>query len=336
MKKNKALTLASRPHGNLSESNIKQVELTFDETSQQGVVVENLYLSIDPTQRIWMSDRDQYMPPLEIGEVIRAFGIGKVISSSSEQYRPGDFVSGLLGWQEFSIHQPQQLIKLAAPAGVPLTAFLSVLGLTGLTAYFGYYNVLQPARTGTFVVSGAAGAVGSIVGQIGKIEGQKVIGIAGKKNKLDWLREELHFDHVLNYNDADLRQQLARACPNGIDYYFDNVGGSISDTVMPLMSLGGRVALCGLISTYNSETEQGICRSYGQILMRRLTVQGFIVSDYQAQAPEAVGKLLNWVKADKIKYKEHIVVGLEKAPLALAMLFDGRNEGKLIVQVKPD
>ncbi|MCX6110513.1 MAG: NADP-dependent oxidoreductase [Proteobacteria bacterium] len=334
MLKNRRFLLASRPTGKVVLENFKFVTEDLAAPKVGEVLVRNQYLSVDPTNRIWMTDADQYMPPIALGEVIRAGGIGVVLESNAPGFAKGDLVNGLLGWQDYALQPAQALQKLPTGLDVPVTAFLSVLGMTGCTAYFGLLDVVNPRAGETLVVSGAAGAVGSIVGQIGLIAGLRVIGIAGGPAKCRWLTEDLGFHGAIDYKSEDVEASLRRLCPSGIDVYFDNVGGPISDAVFSRMNNHGRVSLCGLISGYNSQEPLAAPRNYAQILMKRLNVRGFIILDYMGPRwGQAVQSMYGWVKAGKIKYAVDVEHGLENAPAVLNKLFDGSNTGKLLLQI---
>lgn len=331
--KNRQFLLKSRPTGKISRSNFDFVTTPTPDLKDGEVLVQNRYISLDPTHRIWMSDIEQYMPPIGIGEVIRSLGIGEVVESRSEVLHKGDIVTGLLGWQDYSVHHAKTLDKLPKDDSLPVTAYLSVLGLTGLTAYFGLLDITHPKAGETLVVSGAAGAVGSIVGQIGKIKGLRVVGIAGSADKCRHLVEDLGFDAAVNYRSPEFAAELKRACPKGVDVYFDNVGGEVSDAVWANMNLFGRVSLCGLISSYNGTPAAAGPRNFSLVLMKRLNVRGFILFDFKNQFPKAVTELYQWVKSGKIKYSEDIVPGLATAPDTVNKLFDGSNTGKLIISL---
>jgi NADPH-dependent curcumin reductase len=298
------------------------------------ILTKHLYLSLDPTNRIWMSEREQYLPPVKIGEVMRGVTIGVVEDSQSSRFQCGDLVLHANGgWQLYSISPAGEASRLRPAGGASLSSYLSVLGATGLTAYFGLLDICQPKPGETLVVSAAAGAVGSIVGQIGKIQGCRVVGIAGGPKKCQWLLEELGFDAAIDYRNNDLENALTRACPNGVDMQFENVGGSIMDSVFSRLNQNGRMALCGMISAYNQEGPFHGPKDFGRVLMNRLTVRGFIVLDYIPRAREALESLSAWVAEGRIKWKEHVVDGLENAPAALQRLFDGSNDGKLMIRL---
>ncbi len=329
---NRRFILTSRPTGLVSANNFRFEEVPVPALKAGEVLVRSKYISLDPTHRIWMSDMEQYMEPIALGDPVRAFGVGIVEASNSDQFRKGDLVSGLLNWQDYALGTASTFQKLPA-LDISPTAFLSVLGLTGVTAYFGYLDITTPKAGETLVVSGAAGAVGSIVGQIGKIKGQHVVGIAGSDEKCRWLTKDLGFDGAINYRTEKVGPALKTLCPKGVDIYFDNVGGTISETVWSQMNLFGRISVCGLISGYNEGKAMPGPKNFSLILMKRLKVQGFIVTDYGQRWSEAVHALYGWVKEGKIKYAEDVEEGLENAPNVLNKLFDGSNTGKLILKV---
>ncbi|MEW6491175.1 MAG: NADP-dependent oxidoreductase [Cyanobacteriota bacterium] len=336
---NRQFRLATRPTGEITESNFEYREELIPNPKEGGVLVRTIYLSLDPTNRIWMSDIPQYMPPVQIGEVMRGVNLGVVEASKNPNFKEGDLVSGMLGWQDYAIAQGDSgisLSRLPNPLPAPLATFLGPLGPTGYTAYFGLLDIGQPKAGETVVVSAASGAVGSIVGQIAKIKGCRVVGITGSDDKCRWIQEELGFDAAINYKTADLESALAQACPHGIDVYFDNVGGSILDAVLTQVNLHARIPLCGLISTYNAKEPVPGPYNFSQILMKRVRVQGFIILDYFPRYPEAIKDIGQWIKEGKIKYAEEIVEGLENAPKAILKLFDGNKRGKLIVKVSEE
>ena len=336
---NRQLRLASRPVGDIKESDFEYREEPIPSPQQGEILVRTIYLSLDPTNRIWMSDMEQYMPPVEMGEVMRGGIIGVVEESKNQNFKQGDLVSGMLGWQDYVIAEGNSgfsLTRLPDPLPCPLTAFMGPLGLTGCTAYFGLLDIGQAKEGETVVVSAAAGAVGSIVGQIAKIKGCRVVGITGSDEKCRWLVEELGFDAAINYKTVDLESAIAQACPNGIDVYFDNVGGSILDAVLTKINLYARIPLCGLISTYNATEPVPGPYNYSMILMKRVRVQGFIILDYIPRWSEAISDLGQWLKQGKIKYALEVVERLENAPKAILKLFDGNKKGKLVVKVSEE
>jgi NADPH-dependent curcumin reductase CurA len=334
MPTNRQLLLKSRPTGAISRDNFDMVTPPLPQIREGQALARVRYLSVDPTMRIWMSDREGYMPPVAIGEVMRAAGIAEVIESRHPDFKAGDMVLGLVGFQEFALIDAATAAsyrKLPTNLGIPVTAFLGALGITGITAYFGMMDIAKPKAGETLVVSAAAGATGSVAGQIGKIAGCRVIGIAGGAEKCAWLRDELHFDSAINYKESGWKEKLAAACPGGVDIDYENVGGEIMHTVLNRMNLFGRVVLCGLISGYNAEDPA--LESFSRVLIKRLRVQGFIIFDYAPRFPEAIAQLGQWLAAGKLKDRQTVVEGLDRAPDALAMLFSGQNIGKTIVRL---
>jgi NADPH-dependent curcumin reductase CurA len=329
---NRQLRLQNRPKGLLAPGNLQLAESPVPEIKDGQALARVKYLSIDPTMRVWMAG-DSYLPAVAIGEVMRSFGFAEIIESRHPDYKKGDRVTGLTGLQDYVVldasasHSFQKVPKIPF---VSDTIFLGVLGVNGLTAFFGM-EIAQPKKGETLVVSAAAGATGSIVGQIGKIRGCRVVGIAGTDEKCNWLTKDLGFDAAINYKYPDWKAKLAAAVPKGIDIDFENVGGEIMQTVLGLMNLHGRVVVCGLISGYTKE-DPGTA-SLGTVLVKRLRVEGFIVLDYAPRFMEAATQLGQWKMFGKIKDRETIVEGLEKAPDAINMLFTGGNTGKLIVKV---
>ncbi len=333
---NRQFRLKERPAGRVSLENFDFVEEPVPETGKNQVLVRNLYLSLDPTNRVWMTDVPQYMPPVAIGAVMRGGGLGQVVDSKNPNFKVGDMVNGLLGWQDYAlIDGSDKLVPQVLPKGlpVPLTAMLGAAGLTGLTAYFGLLEVGQPKAGETIVVSAAAGAVGSIVGQIAKIKGCRVVGIAGSEDKCKWIKNDLGFDEAINYKATDWKEKLASACPNGVDINFENVGGEIMNQVNSLLNNKARVVLCGLISGYNDQDGAKSRANLVPILMKRARIEGFIILDYAARFREGSTQLAQWIFLKKLKYRETIVDGLENAPQALNKLFDGDNFGKLMIKI---
>jgi len=329
---NRQLILQSRPKGMLAPGDLQLKEARLPELKDRQALARVKYLSIDPTMRVWMAG-DSYLPAVAIGEVMRAFGFAEIVESRHPDYKKVDRVTGLTGLQDYVVVDSsvkQSFQKVPKIPFVSDTVFLGTLGINGLTAYFGM-EIAQPKKGETLVVSAAAGATGSIAGQIGKIRGCRVVGIAGTDEKCNWIRKELGFDAAVNYKHTDWKAKLAAAVPNGIDIDFENVGGEIMNAVLDLMNLHGRVILCGLISGYTKEDPS--LASFGTVLVKRLRVEGFIILDYAPRFMEAATQLGQWKMFGKIKDHETIVEGLEKAPDAINMLFTGGNTGKLIVKV---
>ena len=329
--------LKRRPTRDVGPNDLELVETPVPPLEDGQILVRNIYLSLDPTHRIWMSDRDQYLPPVEIGEVMRGRVMGVVEESRSERFQNGDLVTvGLGGWQRYTVCGAPMAQRVPQLPGVPLTAYMSVLGGTGLTAYFGMLDIGKAKTGDTVVVSAAAGAVGSIAGQLAKLNGARVIGIAGGAQKCGWIVDELGFDAAIDYKNEAVGPALDRACPQGIDLNFENVGGAIMDAVVSRMNTHGRVVVCGLISTYNQEGPVPGPSDFARVLMRRLLIQGFIVIDYLPRAAEALAVLGPLVSDGRLKWKTHAVDGLENAGAALQRLFTGDHDGKLLVRISPE
>lgn len=329
--------LSSRPTGLVSEKNFSFGEEPVRALKEGEFLVRNIYLSLDPTNRIWMTDMEQYMPPVQLGEVMRGGTVGVVEESMNPDFAPGDLVSALtLGWQLYGISKGVGVSKLPAQVPVPLTAFTAVLNHIGATAYFCLLDLGKPKPGETVVVSAAAGAVGSLVGQIAKIKGCRAVGLAGSDEKCRWITEELGFDGAINYKTENVATRLKELCPKGIDVYFDNVGGEILDIALTQMNLFGRVPLCGLISQYNEAGPQPGPAYFSNILMRRLRVEGFIVLDYAKRYPEAFAQLGQWIGSGALKYRVDMAEGLKNAPQALSRLFTGDNIGKQVLKISDE
>ena len=333
---NRQWRLRRRPVGEIRDGDLELVETPLAPLSEGQVLVRTVYLSLDPTNRIWMSDMDQYMPPVGIGEVMRGGTLGVVEESRDPAVPVGSVVMPFTGWQDYSIVPGASVTPLPRIPGLPLPAFMSVAGATGLTAYFGLLDIGDPKPGETVVVSAAAGAVGSIVGQIAKLKGARAVGIAGGREKCRWITEDLGFDAAIDYKHEDVAAALDRHCPNGIDVNFENVGGAIMDAVLARMNNFSRMPLCGMISTYNNASAPQGPTNFQQILMKRIRVQGFIVIDYFGRFAEGSMQLAQWVLEGKLKYKVHIEKGLENAPRAVGKLFTGAHDGKLLVQVSAE
>lgn len=334
---NRRWVLRRRPQGEIAPGDLELETAPVPEPGPGEVLVRNVYLSLDPTNRIWMSDIDQYMPPVELGEVMRGGTIGVVVSSPSGRFQQGQIVNpGIGGWQDYTLAAEAMTTPVPVAPGVPLTAYMSVLGMTGLTAWAGMVDIGRPQPGETVVVSAAAGAVGSIAGQIAKIKGARVVGIAGGPEKCRWLTEELGFHGAVDYKGEDVGAALDRLCPNGIDVNFENVGGAIMEAVVSRMNTFGRMPLCGMISGYNREEPMPGPSDFGRVLMRRLLIKGFIVIDYFPRAAGGFAELAGWLMDGRLKWKAHVEDGLENAPAALGRLFTGAHDGKLLVRVSPE
>ncbi len=331
---NRQWKLVSRPKGFIAPSDLQLVESPLPVLQDGQALARIKLLSIDPTMRIWMADIPQYMPPVAIGDVMRAFGFSEVVESRHPDFKKGDKVVGLAGLQDYVVIGSGDLRSFQKVPSIPFLAdssFLGTLGVNGLTAYFGLLEIAKPQSGETLVVSAAAGATGSIVGQLGKIHGCYVVGIAGTAEKCRWIKDELGFDAAINYKQPDWKDALKSATPKGVDINFENVGGAVMEAVLNRMNVHGRIVLCGLISGYTSEDPA--LSSFGRVLMKSLTVQGFIITNYSSRFMEAGKQLGMWKVMGKLKDKQTVVRGLEKAPEAINMLFRGENIGKLIVQL---
>lgn len=314
----------------------EEVQLAEEPVPSPGpgqALVRVRWLSIDPTIRGWMNDAPGYLPPIRVGEVIRSIGLGEVVASHTDRYRIGDLVVGMTGWQDYVLADGKRSMQLVPP-GIDAPAALGVLGATGITAYFGMLEVGGLRAGDTVVVSGAAGAVGSVAGQIARLNGSaRVVGIAGTPDKCAWLVDELGFTAAIDYRREVVPDRLRAECPGGIDLYFDNVGGAILDACLGLLALRGRVVLCGAISGYNDSHRAPGPANYVNLLIQRGRMEGFIILDYVSRFPEAQAALAGWVAAGEVRHAEQIVDGLERAPEALNMLFTGGNTGKLLVRL---
>ncbi|KEK23361.1 NADP-dependent oxidoreductase [Bacillus gaemokensis] len=331
---NQQIVLAKRPEGVPTEDTFEFRNISIDELKEGQVLVKTLYLSVDPYMRGRMNAGKSYVAPYEVNHPISGGIIGEVIKSRSEKLKAGDKVQGSLPWQLYNTVDALSIRKIEN-TNVPLSAYLSVLGMTGLTAYFGLLDIGQPKRGETVVVSGAAGAVGSIVGQIAKIKGARVVGIAGSDEKIAHLENDLGFDKGINYKATDdLQKVLAEACPDGVDVYFDNVGGKVSDAVISLLNDFARIPLCGAISAYNTAENEDIGpRIQPQLLKTRSLIKGFIVGEYSERFDEGRRDIAEWLSQGKIKYEETITQGFENVPNAFFNLFTGKNVGKQLVKV---
>jgi len=330
--KNKQILLASRPVGEPTEANFSIVETDLPKPQDGEVLIHTLYLSVDPYMRGRMNDRKSYVAPFEVNEVITGGGIGEVVESRSPSLQPGELVTGMLGWELYSIAKAKDLMKIDSKLK-PVTTTLGVLGMPGLTAYFGLLDIGRPTEGETVVVSGAAGAVGLTVCQIAKIKGCHVVGIAGSDEKNLYLERELSVDKTINYKSGNTFQALKNACPDGVDVYFDNVGGEVSDAGLPLINKGARIPLCGQISMYNLEKPDVGARVQPYLLVKSALMQGFIITDYASRFSEGIDQLLRWYTEGKLKHAENIVEGFENAPRAFLGLFKGENLGKQLVKV---
>ena len=330
---NRQFKLIARPAGAVKRSDFEFASSPVRDPAEGEVVIQLLYASLDPAMRGWMNDgRESYMPPVALGEVMRAIAVGRVIASKNAQFAVGDHVTGLLGLQDYAYSNGQGLNKVD-PKLAPLPMYLGALGMPGLTAYFGLLDIGQPKAGETVVVSGAAGAVGALVGQIAKIKGARVVGIAGGADKVRYLVDELGFDAAIDYKKDDVAAALKTHCPNGVDVYFDNVGGDILDAVLLNLALHARIVICGAISQYNNTQAVKGPANYLSLLVKRATMKGLMVGDYYPRAMEAIKDMGSWIATGKLKTREDVVDGLENFPEAFQKLFSGQNNGKLVLKI---
>lgn len=328
---NLRVVMASRPTGWVTEENFRLERSPVPKPRDGEVLVRNLWLSLDPYMRARMNDTKSYAAKQEIDAVMVGGTAGEVIESKNPAFKPGDKVVGMFGWQQYGVSDGKGLNKVDA-SRVPLQAFLGVLGMPGVTAWVGLLDICQPKAGETVVVSAASGAVGSVVGQIAKLKGCRAVGIAGGTAKRDYVVQELGFDACVDYKAGNLHRDLREACPKGIDVYFENVGGEILDTCLRQMNAFSRIAVCGLISQYNATEPYGV-KAFQSILMNRIKVQGFIVSDRMELWARAIPELAGWVASGKIRYRESVAEGLENAPRAFIGMLKGENFGKQLVRI---
>ncbi len=330
---NRQITLAARPHGYPKESDFKLVETPLPEPGEGEVLAKTLYLSVDPYMRGRMNDVKSYAPPVQIGEVMVGGTVSKVVASNHPDFAEGDIVEGRLGWQAYGIGKGKGLRKVD-PELAPLSTALGVLGMPGMTAYFGLLDICDPQPGETVVVSGAAGAVGSLVGQIAKIKGCRTVGIAGTDDKVAHIVNDLGFDAAFNYKTVDDYQaKLGELCPDGIDVYFDNVGGAITDAVFNLINVKARLSICGQISQYNLEKAELGPRLLWALIRCQAKVEGFLVFQFAGRFDEGMRQMAQWIKEGKLHYREEIAEGLENTPRTFIGMLKGANTGKQLVKV---
>lgn len=331
---NRQWLLATRPKGMVKETDFSYSERAIPTPENGEFLVRNLYVSFDPAMRGWMMDRPSYIPAVQIGEVMRAGGVGQVVESKYPDFHPGDFVQGTFGWQDYTATSGKDMMPVSKIApGLSHTIYLSVLGLNGITAYFGLLDLGKPQAGETVVVSSAAGATGSVAGQIAKIKGCRVIGIAGGSEKCRWLTREAGFDAAIDYKSEHIREKLRDLCPSGINIFYDNVGGEILDAALALIALKARIVLCGAISRYNEEVPSPGPKNYLNLIIQRARMEGFIVMDYAPSFDMALKELTNWVTVGEIKYKEDIQEGFENIPKTFLRIFEGKNFGKQLLKI---
>ena len=335
MNSNRQWVLSKRPFGMVSEDNFEYREEPIPEPGENEVLVRNLFLSFDPTQRGWMEDRESYLPPVRLGEVMRAGSVAQVVESNHANFSKGDLVQTTGGWQDFAVVDPDTSLmginKL--PEGTSPTMSLGVLGVTGMTAYWGMLDLGKPRQGDTVLVSGAAGATGSVAGQIARIKGCRVVGIAGGPEKCRWLTEVARFDAAIDYKNENVDQRIAELCPDKVDVYFDNVGGEILEAALNHIDMHARVVLCGGISAYNAtEPVPGPVNLMNLVIMRA-RMEGFIVIDYLDRADIAIPELLGWIETGDLVHQEDIQEGFENIPDTLNRLFTGKNIGKQLLKI---
>jgi hypothetical protein len=327
---NHQFKLAKRPVGMVQRSDFEYAQAPVAEPGEGEVLVKILYISLDPAMRGWMNEGKSYVPPVGIGEVMRAGAVGRVITSRDPNIAVGDHVVGVLGVQEYAVAKAKGLTKVD-PKLVPLPVYLGTLGMPGMTAYFGLLEIGQPKAGETVVVSGAAGAVGQVVGQIAKIKGCRVVGLAGGADKCAYLRS-IGFDAAIDYKHEDVKAALKQHCPKGVDVYFDNVGGEILDIVLTQLAMHARIVICGAISQYNESKMKGPS-NYMSLLVNRAMMKGMVVFDYASRYGEAAREMAGWMATGQLKTREDVVEGLETFPETLLKLFKGENTGKLVLKV---
>jgi len=329
---NRKFLLAARPVGMPKRTDWTLVEAPVEEPPDGELLVKLLYISLDPAMRMWINDGRSYVPPVAIGEVMRALGVGIVTESRNPRFAVGDHVSGVFGVQEYALTDGRRVTKVD-PQMAPLPKFLSVFGMPGLTAYFGLLDTGQPKPGEMVVVSAGAGAVGAVVGQIARIKYCHVVGIAGGEEKCRYIVQELGFDAAIDYKSEDVRKALRQHCPEGIDVYFDNVGGTILEASLAQIRMHARIVICGAISQYNNSGPAPGPRNYMSLLTNRAMMKGMLVMDYFDRYPEALKEMATWAASGKLKSREDIVEGIETFPDTLLKLFHGTNSGKLILKV---
>ncbi|MEI2665299.1 NADP-dependent oxidoreductase [Rossellomorea sp. LJF3] len=331
--KQQQIQLVSRPEGMPVKEDFLYKEIDVPQPSNGEVLVKTIYLSVDPYMRGRMSDAKSYVEPFKLNEALAGGVVGEIVESKSAHFQKGDFVVGMLPWQEYSVAKEKE-VRTIDPDVAPISTYLSILGMTGLTAYFGLMDIGQPKEGETVVVSGAAGAVGSVVGQIAKIQGARVVGIAGSDEKVSYLTDTLGFDEGINYKTTDnIYKTLKEACPNGIDVYFENVGGEIGDAALSLLNKHARIPVCGAISSYNKTDRDLGPRVQSRLIKSSALMKGFVVNDYNDRFKEGATELGQWLSQGKLQYEETITEGLDNVTDAFLGLFQGKNIGKQLVKI---
>jgi NADPH-dependent curcumin reductase len=326
------VVLAERPRGMVEERNFRLEDAPVPNPGPGQILVRQIYQSLDPYMRGRMNDGPSYATPVQIGEVMTAGGVGEIVASQHPDWKVGEIVEGSLGWQEYSVPAYARLRKVDTSLA-PISTANGVLGMPGMTAYFGFLHIGLPQPGDTVVVSAASGAVGAVVGQIARTMGCRVVGIVGSQAKADYITGELGFDAAINYRTEDLMAVLARTCPTGINVYFENVGGAVWDAVVEHLAVGARVAVCGRIAEYNLAEPERVPRNMRFFVTKRVRMQGFLVYDFHHLWPEALARMAGWINSGAVHYREDVVEGIENAPSAFLRLFNGENFGKLLVKV---
>ena len=333
---NRQVRLRSRPSGIPEAEHFEIVESPVPAPSDGEVLVRNIYLSVDPAMRGWVGAVANYSDPVAVGAVMRSLAVGRVEESRLAGFVPGDYVTGMFGWQEFAVVGAEAIERKVGESGLPISTSLGVLGLNGLTAYFALLEIGRPKAGETVVVSTAAGAVGSCVGQIAKIKGCRTVGIAGGPDKVRMCLEEFRYDAAVDYRADDLEAALDAACPEGVDVYFDNTAGRISDSIVRRLNVGARVVICGTASIASWDPPPQGPRVERQLLVKRARMEGFLIFDHVQRYPEALRELESWVRSGEIRYREDILDGIEHAPGSIAGVYRGENLGKRLIRIAPD
>ena len=333
---NRQVRLKSRPTGIPGAEHFEIVEAPAPDIADGQILVRNIYLSVEPAMRGWVNAVANYSEPVAIGAVMRSFAVGRVEASRDPGFQPGDIVAGMFGWQDYAAVDAKSIQRKIVDTDLPISTALGVLGMNGLTAYFGLLDIGQPKSGETVVVSTGAGAVGSCVGQIAKIKGSRTVGMAGGPEKVRMCLGDFGYDAAVDYKACDFEPALDAACPNGVDVYFDNTAGSISDAVMRRINVGARVIICGTASIANWDPLPLGPRVERHLLVKRARMQGLVVFDYASRFPEGLQELGGWVRAGKLRYREEILDGIEHAPDSIAGLYRGENLGKRLIRIAPD
>lgn len=331
---NRQVLLERRPAGVPTLEDFAMSQGVVGVPEEGEVLLKNLYLSLDPAIRGWMSDKKSYLPPIELGTPVRSGALSEIVESRAEGWSAGELVQAIAAWEEYSVVSKDSIFGRIKPVeGIALPSMLSVLGGNGLTAYFGLLEVGKPQPGETVLVTAAAGGVGSIVGQIAKVQGCRAVGLTGSDDKCRWIVDELGYDAAINYKSGDLRAQIREHCPKGVDVFFDSVGGEVLDAALTRINQGARIVLCGAISQINATTLPPGPSNYLQLLTRRARMEGFVTLDYVSHYDEARARLATWIREGKVRYRDDIVDGIDKAPAHLLRLFSGEHRGKLMVKL---